>query len=70
MKCPECKHETVLEKESMTFKFNPEVIVQDVTISRCRNCGFECVSEEEYEKVRRLVHQVKAPHGATVVIRA
>jgi len=64
--CPECKHETRIDKESMTFKFNPEVIVQDITIDRCENCGFECVSEEEYEKVRKLVHQVKAPfkpHG-------
>jgi hypothetical protein len=67
--CPECKHETRIDKESMTFKFNPEVIVQDITIDRCENCGFECVSEEEYEKVRKLVHQVKAPfkpHGASL----
>jgi len=70
MKCPECKHETILEKEPMTFKFNPSVIVQDVVISRCTNCGFESVSEEEYEKVRKLVHQVKAPQGATIVVTA
>jgi YgiT-type zinc finger domain-containing protein len=69
MKCPQCKHETfVEEKEPMTFRVNPNVIVQNVAVDRCTNCGFESIAEKEYERVRKMVHKVKAPHEATVVL--
>ena len=68
--CPQCKNKntTILEKEPMTFKVNPNVIVQFVEVNRCTNCGFESISEKEYEEVRKLVHEVKAPSSSTVVL--
>ncbi len=68
MQCPECKNRMVVDSEPMTFKINPNVIVQKVKISKCDKCGFSCVSEAEYEKIRKEVHEVKATKGAIVVI--
>lgn len=68
MECPDCKHRMVEETEPMTFKLNPNVIVQKVKVNKCNNCGFSSVSENEYERVRKQLQGIKAPHKATVVL--
>jgi Zn-finger nucleic acid-binding protein len=56
--CPNCKVKMKTDKKSMTFKFSPNVIVQEIKYEFCPKCSFECVSGEEYERVRKLVHSV------------
>jgi len=56
------------KRETMEFEVNPNVIVENVGVSECCNCGFSSVSEEEYERVRKQLKAVKAPHGATVIM--
>lgn len=68
MQCPECKSKMTIEFEPMNFKINPNIIVQKVKINKCKCCGFSSMSEDEYEKIRKEVHQVKATKGAIVVL--
>jgi len=56
--CPYCKVKMKTDKKSMTFKFSPNVILQEVKYEFCPKCRFECVPGEEYERVRRLVHSI------------
>jgi len=68
MNCPECKARMKRKREAMEFEVNPKVIVGNVGVSECCNCGFSSVSETEYERVRKQLKGVKAPHGATVIM--
>lgn len=45
-----------IEKKPMSLKLSPNIIVQEVKFESCPKCSFECVPEEEYERVRKLVH--------------
>jgi hypothetical protein len=54
----------------MTFKVNPDVIVQNVMVHKCMACGFESVPEDEYERVRKKVHEIsKIGKGSIVVTK-
>ena len=68
--CPYCKKVKMkVDTKSMTFKFNPNVIVEKVKYEVCPRCGFECIPEEEYERVRKLVHSVaKIAKKAKIVV--
>ena len=68
MKCPECDSAMRKRREAMQFEVNPKVIVEKVGVDECCNCGFSSVSGKEYERVRKQLKDVKAPHGATVIM--
>lgn len=68
MRCPECDSKMKKRKEAMEFEVSPKVIVEKVGVDECCNCGFSSVSEKEYERVRKQLKAVKAPHGATVIM--
>lgn len=55
MNCPECKAHMRKKRETMEFEANPKVVVENVGVSECCNCGFSSVSETEYERVRELI---------------
>lgn len=56
--CPDCKGHFRTDFIPMTFKINPNIIVQDVKVHVCIKCGFESVTEDEYEVVRKRVHEI------------
>jgi C4-type Zn-finger protein len=69
--CPYCKIKMKETTMPMTFKFSPNVIVQEVNIHECPKCSFQSISEEETERVRKLVNKVKetAKIAQTVIIK-
>lgn len=69
-KCPYCKMKMKIDKKPMSFKFSPNIIVQEVLFESCPKCSFECVSEEEYERVRKLVHSFTGASKKAKVIVA
>lgn len=66
--CPYCKIGMKKTTMPMTFKFSPSVIVQEVNIHECSRCGFQSVSEEETEKVRKLVNSVRETAGKSKLV--
>lgn len=67
--CPYCKTKMKFETRSMTFKTNPNVIVEEVKYTICGRCGFESIPEDEYERVRKKLHSVsKISKDAKIVI--
>ena len=68
MRCPKCDSKMKKRKEAMEFEVSPKVIVENIGVDECCNCGFSSVSEKEYERVRKQLKAVKAPHGATVIM--
>lgn len=70
IKCPDCKHTMKIDYIPMSFKINPNIIVQDVKVDVCAECGFEAVPENEYELVRKRVHEIaKITKEALVVTK-
>ena len=68
--CPDCKHNMRIDFIPMTFKINPNIIVQDVKVDLCERCGFEAVPEDEYEFVRKKVHEIaRVTRDALVVTK-
>lgn len=68
LSCPECKHEMKTDHTTMAFKINPNIIVQDVKVDVCGRCGFEAVPEDEYEFVRKKVHEIAKVTKEAIVV--
>lgn len=68
VKCPISKHEMKVDYIPMTFKINPNVIVQNVKVHKCVACGFESVPEDEYERVRKKVHETSKVGKEAIVV--
>jgi len=66
--CPNCDLKMKKDIMSMTFKINPNVIVQSVEHHVCPRCGFDTVTGKEYERVRKLVHDASKIHAKIVVL--
>ena len=68
LKCPQCKNEFKIDYMPMTFKINPNIIVQDVKVHICSRCGFESIPEDEYEFVRKKVHEIAKIKTEAIVV--
>ena len=52
----------------MTFKINPNIIIQNVMVHKCEACGFESIPEDEYERVRKKVHKIAKVAKKAIVV--
>ena len=43
----------------MNFKLSPTITVQNVKYEYCEKCGYECISDEEFDRLNRLAHNIK-----------
>jgi len=68
VKCPNCDINMKTDTIPMTFKVNPNVIVQSVEHHTCPKCGFDLVTGKEYERVRKLVHGASKIKAKIVVL--
>jgi len=58
IECPYCKAKMKQKVIPMTFKGNPDIIVENVRHNVCMKCGFESIPEKEYEIIRKKVNSV------------
>jgi len=68
VKCPLSKHKMKIDYIPMTFKINPSIIVQNVMVHKCMACGFESIPEDEYERVRKKVHEISKVAKEAIVV--
>lgn len=55
-KCPKC--ETKMKKELVSRSFgNPITIAEKINMYSCKGCGFELISSDEYEKIRKKLNK-------------
>lgn len=54
--CPNCKIKMKEEFISRSFG-NPIVIAGKIQTFQCKRCGFEVISETEYEKIRKKLNE-------------
>jgi uncharacterized protein with PIN domain len=57
--CPECNLKMKSDTKVMSFKLSPTITVQNVKYEHCSKCGYECISDKEFDRLNKLVHKLK-----------
>jgi len=57
--CPDCNIKMKSDTKAMSFKLSPTITVQNVKHEYCPKCGYECISDKEFDKLNKLVHRIK-----------
>lgn len=57
--CPDCNVRMKSDAKALSFKLSPTITVQNVEYEYCPKCGYECVSDKEFDRLNKLVHNIK-----------
>ena len=57
--CPDCNVKMKADTKAMNFKLSPTITVQNVKYEYCKKCGYECISDKEFDRLNKLAHNIK-----------